>query len=492
VGVDQMTLTFGLDVPMNKIKCLWLISVIVLSITKANAQEYDLVIHGGRVIDPESSTDAILNVGINGGTIKSITTKNITGKQLIDAKGLVVSPGFIDLHAHGQHVAAQTYQIRDGVTTALELEAGGNNITAELAGRKGNSLINYGYSASHGQARRLAKNGDEVQAAYETTDEPELNSILAELTKNLDQGALGIGMPLDYYSRGVDDRELEAIFRLAALRRVPLFVHIRMADDMTDVSGLQELIALTRKTRASLHMVHVVSTGLGRVPSYLNMMSKAQASGLDITTELYPYTAASTQIGASLFEGDWKRKFGISYRDIEWAATGKRFLDKAMWERRRASQPQGIVIVHVMKESWVEQAMVHPGVMIASDGMPIERLDQRAHPRGMGTFSRVLGRYVREKGLLELTDAIARMTYLPARRLESFTPVMKRKGRLQVGADADITVFDPQEVIDLATFTKPNQFSKGIIHVIVDGIPVVKHELLLPNVHPGKAISTLW
>lgn len=473
-------------------RCFALLMMVIGAMVSqaAAGSSYDIVIIGGRVIDPETGLDAVRNVGISGNKIMAISTEKLEGTVTLDASGLVVSPGFIDLHAHGQNTIAQTYQVRDGVTTALELEAGAYPITDKLKARVGKSLINYGYSSGHADVRVGVKKGDLKKAFHEVPTENELQEILANVEKGLDEGAIGIGLPLDYFSRGVTEAELEGIFRLAARRKVTIFCHIRMADDASNPSGYEEMIRMTRKTGASLHMVHVVSTGLQRVPLYLDMMEKARADGYDVTTELYPYTAGSTGINSGIFDHDWKKKLGVSYDAVEWPPTGARFTGKEMWDQYRADNPEGIVIIHAMTEQWVTQAMSHPGVMIASDGMPLESLDQRAHPRGMGTFSRILGKYVREDGIISLPDAISRMTYLPAKRLESFTPVMKQKGRLQVGRDADITLFDPASVKDRATFANPNQFSKGIIHVIVDGQIVVKDEVLQDGIFPGQPITT--
>ena len=459
--------------------------------SQAGETIHDVVIIGGRVIDPETGLDAIRNIGISGDKISEISPETITGRQEVDASGLVVAPGFIDLHAHGQNAIAQTYQVHDGVTTALELEGGTYPITNVLKNRIGSSLINYGYSSGHAEARIGVKKGDLKKAFHEKPTAQELKEILAGVEKGLDEGGIGIGLPLDYFSRGVTEDELEGIFRLAARRGVTIFCHIRMSDDASDPGGYKELIEMVRKTGASLHMVHVVSTGLQRTPLYLEMMEKAQAEGLDVTTELYPYTAGSTGINSGIFDHDWQKKFGVSYDAVEWPPTGERFTGEAMWDQYRADNPDGVVIIHAMKEQWVKQAMSHPGVMIASDGMPLSSFKQRAHPRGMGTFSRVLAKYVREDKIITLPDAISRMSYLPARRLESFTPAMKRKGRLQIGYDADITIFDPKKVIDQATFAKPNQFSKGIVHVIVGGELVVKDEMVQEGVFPGKPVSTL-
>lgn len=474
---------------MSTVIATALVALLFTPIGLVNAQStdgYDTVLANGRVMDPESNMDAVRNVGIRAGKIAAISTRPLRGRTVVDVKGLVVAPGFIDLHAHGQSVAGQTYQVRDGVTTALELEGGAFSLK-DLGQRESVALINYGYSASHGGARWMVKK-DDKKVENESLSESELNDLLGYLTTALDDGALGIGIGLDYLSRGVKEAELEALFKLAAARGVPLFIHIRMPDDRNDISGLKELLDLTEKTKASFHIVHIASTGLGRVPVFLKMIEAARKKGLDVTTEVYPYTAGSTYINSGIFDHDWQKKLGISYPDIEWPPTGERFTGKPMWDEYRAKHKDGTVIIHAMKEEMVEYALKHPLVMVASDGMPIRSLDERAHPRGMGCFSRVLGRYVRERKLITLREAIRKMTLQPAQRLEKISPAMRNKGRLRVGADADITVFDPEEVIDRATFANPNQFSKGITHVLVGGTFVVRDEKIVEGVTPGRAV----
>ena len=459
-------------------------------VNEAELPVYDMVIKGGRVIDPETGLDAVRNVGIAKGTIVAVSSDDMKGTTVIDATGQVVAPGFIDLHAHGQNNFAQTYQARDGVTTALELEGGSHDFVKSNAKRTGKSLINYGYSAGHGDIRNLVKDNDPKRGEHEIATAEELAEILRLVEEDIDNGAIGIGLPLDYMSRGVSDAELEGLFRISAKRDMPLFIHIRMPDDGADPSGFAELVDMTRKTGGSMHMVHAASTGLGRVPLYMKMMDDAQAEGLDITTEVYPYTAGSTGINSGIFDHDWQKKFGVSYGAIEWPPTGERFTGKEMWDEYRAKYPDGVIIIHVMTEENVEAAMAHPGVMIGSDGMRLSSLEQRAHPRGMGTFSRVLGEYSRKRGVLTLADAVSKMTYLPAKRLQDFTPAMAKKGRVQVGMDADITIFNPDTVIDNATYGEPNQYSTGINHVIVGGVHLVKDAALVAETFPGRPITT--
>jgi dihydroorotase len=448
---------------------------------------HDLVLAGGRVIDPANQLDGVRSVAISNGRIAAISTSPLLGKQTIDVGNLVVAPGFIDLNAHGQTIPSQTYQVRDGVTTALELEIGAFPLTA-LRAREGRSLINYGYSAGHTAARLIVKQGNRQAAYHEPLTNDELKEMLGYLRMALDQGALGIGVGLDYVSRGVKPDELDALFRLAAKRKVPLFIHIRMPDDRSDVSGLKELLDLAETTGAAFHMVHIVSTGLGRVPTFLGMIDQARGKGLDVTTEVYPYTAGATWLSSSMFDHDWQKKIGIGYGAIEWPPTGERFTGKAMWDEYRARYPDGFIFIHAFKEEWVEQALRHPVVMIASDSLPIASLGQRSHPRSMGTFARVLGHYARDRKVLTLPEAIRRMTWMPAQRLEKMSPAMGNKGRLSVGADADITVFDAERVIDRATFAGGNQFSQGIVHVLVGGTLVVRDEELVKGVYAGKPV----
>jgi dihydroorotase len=250
----------------------------------------------------------------------------------------------------------------------------------------------------------------------------------------------------------------------------------------TGMNALEEVIAAAATTGAPLHVVHITSMGLKFTPQLIEMVEGAQKHGLDVTTECYPYTASSTYLQSAIFDEGWQEKYGITFKDLQWADTGDRLTAETFAQYRKQG---GIVVIHEIPADAARAAVSNPIVMIASDGMPIT--GPKVHPRGQGTFSRVLGYYVRQEKALDLMIALRKMTLMPAQRLEKRAPMFKDKGRIRVGADADITVFDPSRVIDKATFEEPLQNSEGISFVLVNGVPVVKDGRLVEGVFPGRA-----
>jgi len=462
---------------------------------------YDLVFTGGRVMDPESGLDAARDVGITGGRIAAISRQRLTGKQVLDVSGLVVAPGFVDLHAHGQDLKSSQLQARDGVTTALEMEVGTLSIPDWYAARAGKALINFGVSAGHRQVRIRVKNGLAVPDAlfspeagqaekltewkYKNATAPEIDELIALLDRGVTDGALGIGMIIQH-TPGARREEILRVFQLAARRGVPTFAHVRSMSGKEPDSSLeavQEVIADAAATGASLHIFHITSSGLRQTPVCLDMIAGARRRGIDVTTEAYPYTAASTSITAATFDPGWQDRLGITFNDLQWTATSERLTEQSFQEYRRKG---GLVIMHMIPEEVADLAVANPLVLISSDGLPF--LTGGEHPRGAGTFARVLGHYVREKKALTLMDALRKMTLMPARRLDGYVPQMKNKGRTKVGADADLTIFDANRVLDRSTFEKPMQPSEGIVHVLVGGVFVVRDSELVDSVYPGRAI----
>ena len=473
---------------------------------------YDLVLNGGLVIDPESGLDAIRNVGIVGASVAAISTEPMQGSTTIDASGLVVSPGFINVHSHSWTPLGQEFELRDGVTTALELEAGAYPITkfgthAPIA-IAGNARINFGASVGHAWVRSAILEaddslsgadhmvasaiadggaGDMERPAFRAPLSPQQREELREhLETGLDEGGLGIGMLLDYMSEVVDDAEMRAVFELAADRRAPIIVHIRRGI-AGDPAGLQEIIQYAKESAAAVHVCHVQANAMSNIEEFLRLIREARDDGVKISTESFPYNAASTSNTAAVFNRDWQTIFDITYEDVEWAATGERF-DEEMWHEYREKYPGGTVIHHYNKEEWTSVATNAPDVIVAADGFPIFTLEQKVAPFGIGTNSRVLGRYVREKGTLSLQDAIAKMTYLPATMLQDYSPSMAKKGRIKIGADADITMFDPATVIDNATYADPYRTSGGIVHVLVGGRLAISDGELQSDVYAGRRV----
>ncbi len=421
---------------------------------------YDRVILGGHVMDPESKLDAVRNIGLLDGRISVITTQALRGRDTVDARGLVVAPGFIDLHAHGQTPETYRFYSLDGVTTALELELGTSDVAAWYRERSAGERINYGVSIGHIKVRMSVMHdagtwmpvGD---GAYRAASPAQIGEIAKRIEIGLNQGAVSIGAGFPYTPAATRD-ELLAVFRVAGRTKTPIHVHIR-----PDVAGLNEALSLAGETNAPLQVVHINSAGLAETPVMLEMISDARARGHDVTTEAYPYDAGMTEIQSATIQDIYKAASNERLAELEWPRTGER-LNRESFERY--TRIGGPVVVHTNTEQ------------------------STGHPRTTGTFSKVLGRYVREAHSLSLMEAIRKMTLMPAQRLEARVPVMRQKGRLRVGADADITIFDAATVLDRSTYREPSISPVGIQHVIVNGVSVVANGRAVEGVAPGKAV----
>jgi N-acyl-D-aspartate/D-glutamate deacylase len=452
-------------------------------------ESFDLVIANGRVMDPESGLDAVRNIGISAGKIQAISSATLQGRTTLDARNLVVAPGFIDLHEHGQEPRNYEFQAHDGVTTSLELEAGTDDVDKWYAAREGKSLINYGVSIGHIPVRMKVMGGPggflpTGEAAHQPATPEQLAQLEEEMDKGFRQGALAEGMGVNY-TPGATHWEIVQMFKVAAKYGASVHVHLRygsIKEPNTGLAALEEVLAAGAATGAPLHVVHITSMGLKYTPELIALVEGAQRHGLDVTTECYPYTAGSTALQSAIFDPGWQENMGITYKDIQWAATGERLTAESFDKYRREG---GIAVIHSIPEEAARIAVSNPIVMIASDGMPIT--GAKVHPRGQGTYSRVLGHYVREEKVLDLMTALRKMTLMPAQRLEKRAPIFKDKGRIKVGADADITVFDPARVIDKATYEDPLEPSQGISFVLVNGVPVIKNGQLVEGVRPGRA-----
>jgi N-acyl-D-aspartate/D-glutamate deacylase len=461
-------------------------------------ESFDLVLQSGRVIDPETGLDAVRDVGIRGDTIIRISSKPLTGAHTIDATGLVVSPGFIDLNQHEHDGPSYRLEALDGVTTALELEVGVPDVAQFLELRDGKSPINFGASASHEAARVLAFGlplGDSPfgpaaaianPSIGPVTNDPALpeclQRILAILRTQLEAGGLGIGIELEY-TPGAARHEIIEVFRLAAEYHQPVIIHVRSAGRLEPGSAIEavnEVIGAAAVTGAALHINHINSTCLGDSPECLRMIEGARAHGLDVTTEAYPYGVAMTSITSAFFGPGWRERRNIDYGDLELPGTGER-LTRERFESLHAGPTPQLVLIHMNPDAIVDAVITNPLVMIASDGL-------KGHPRLAGTCARIFSRYVRSQGTLSLLEAVRKLSLMPAQRLEAARQAARRKGRLQEGADADIVVFDPERIEDLATYSNAAKPSVGVRYLIVAGKIVVNDGLFVEDANPGRAL----
>ena len=486
-------------------KIVFILFFLTLSSSKMlfaqSSNEYDIVLTGGRVIDPETNLDAIKNVGIIGNSIAEISSDMLIGKQTIDVNGLVVAPGFIDMHVHGRSNKVQKYQVHDGVTTALELEWGIEFLKEWYATRASKALINYGASVCwpFERFKALEKYDDGVDKLYQgtinnesgfgtlfdvirpsfldTLSSEDMERMRGNIKTSLDDGGIGIGVPIGYLPES-DPEEMFEVFKLAGRLDALIYSHVRQPN----ILAIQEVLANASLTEAPLHIVHVNSMSLGKIQLALSMVEMANKKGLDVSTELYPYTAGSTLLETAVFDDGWREKLGIDYNDLQWVETGERLTEETFSTYRKKG---GSVILHLMKPEWIKTGIAFPNAIVASDGMPYARL---AHPRTAGTFSRLLGKYVREEKVIDLSTAIEKITLLPAKRLEGIAPMMRLKGRIQVGADADITIFDADKIIDKSTFENGLEFSEGIEFVLVNGVFVIKKGATVEGIFPGQPV----
>src|SRR5271166_7140473 len=470
---------------MNKLLCFGL-SLVAFSLC---GQVYDTVFANGRVIDPKSGLDAVRYVGIQGKRIAAISATPWQGRTVVDVKGLVVAPGFIDLHSHGQDDENYHFKAHDGVTTALELEIGVWPVAQFYQSREGKALINFGASSGHVPARMAVMHdtGDFLprdQAAHRVATDEEKLSIVNTVRQGLDDGAIGIGFGIAYVPTAGRE-EIFRLFQLAAERHLPVFVHMRGSTDSDGaIPALQEIIADAAASGAPLHVVHITSVGARKTATCLALIDGARKHGIDVTTEMYPYTASASRIESAIYDGDWPERTGASYHDLQWVATGERLTAETFAKYRKEG---GAVIAHTIPPESLQLGLKNPMVMFASDGRMV---NGQGHPRSVGTFSRVLGLYVREQKVIPLMEALRRMTLMPAQRLEAAVPAMRNKGRIKIGADADLVTFDPDRVIDKATFENPAQYSEGIEHVMVGGVLVIRNGKFVDGVFPGAGLKT--
>lgn len=480
-----------------------------------------LVLKGGRVVDPGAELDLVTDLLVENGKVAAVGP-DLVGDRALDVGGLVVGPGFVDLHSHVHSIAGQRLQAFDGVTAALDLEAGLMPVSGayERAAKEGRPL-HYGFSASWGQARGKVLAGVEPEADavrclgmlgmpdWQRSSSPaERAAWLDLLRKELEDGALGIGVLLGYAPR-TDPAEYVAVGRLAAEAGVPTYTHVRElveADPSTPVDGSLEVAIVASETGAHMHHCHVNSTSRRHMDRVLATLAKAQAEGSRVTVEAYPYGYGSTAVAAAFLAPERLGAMGIKPSSIVLLTTGERIGDEARLRQVREEQPGTPCLVEFLDESvsadvaLLERALAYPDSIVASDAMPVflpnGAVETRVwplpaggatHPRTAGTYAKSLRMMVRETGQWSWLEAFRRCSFLPARILD-FAASARTKGHLRVGADADIVVIDPTTITDTATPLAPTSPSIGVRHLLVAGTAVIRDGELIADAYPGKPI----
>lgn len=443
------------------------------------APEYDVVITGGRVMDPGTATDRLADVGIRGGKVITTNGRGLQGRIALDARDRVVAPGFVDILA-GTHPEGDRFKAMDGVTTVLATHGGPREVGKWIAEQTARGpLVNFGTVVGHYSLRTAA---GAAEGHLPATPE-QLDRMVAMAERAHSEGALGVGFGIEYIP-GTSGDEVVRLAEVAARYGGSVHAHIRLPHLLDPFQGINELIAASAATGARTQVVHIGSMAIRRQPQALALIDRARKRGIDIAADVYPYDAWMTRIESAIFEPGWEEKYSLSYDDLIWVPTGERITAESFPRLRAQGGP---VACHQIPEAEIELALRHPQVSVASDGYIGETRSD--HPRGAGTFARVLGRYVRERNTIPLMVALRKMTVQPVRRLEPGAPALRLKGRLSPGMDADVTVFDPKVVIDRATFQNPKQGSQGIVHVLVNGQPVIRDgRLLRESGGSGRAI----
>jgi N-acyl-D-aspartate/D-glutamate deacylase len=484
-------------------------------------QVHDLVLRGGRVVDPAGGLDEVTDLAVTGGRVSAVGA-GLTGATTIDATGCVVAPGFVDLHSHAQDIPGHRLAALDGVTTALDLESGVAPIDTvySRAAAEGRPL-NYGYSAPWASARlqvlagvdrdgtigsMLAHIGDPDWQRPANRDE--VDRILSLLSEDLSAGALGVGV-LVGYAQATDPAEYLAVAKLAAGAGVPTFTHARDLIDTSPgvaVDGAEELVRAAGETGAHMHYCHVNSTSFRQIDRVLGQVERVRAEGSVVTTEAYPYGAGMTGIGAEFLAPERLAARGMTPKSLVYAPTGETVADADRLRELRDKDPGGLVIVHMLDESkpadsaLLMRSLAFTDACIASDAMPLTwqgkpqpeawPLPPEAftHPRAAGTFAKAFRLLVREHELADVPEFVRRASCNPAAVVAAATKGSVRKGTLQVGADADVVVFDPATYRDQATYQASTRPSTGVRHLLVNGSSVVVDGELQLDARPGRPI----
>ncbi|MDX1406207.1 MAG: amidohydrolase family protein [Woeseiaceae bacterium] len=463
-----------------------LMSLVLLALlVPVQAQElYDVVILGGRVMDPETGRDEIANVGITGRQIRAITVDDIRGRKTIDASGQIVAPGFIDILASMRfNKDAHEFKIGDGVTTVLGMHGGPIDVAQYTRDHAAvGPLVNYAATVSHSELREAVGATDRYAPA--TPEQIEAMRPLA--VKAIRDGAVGIGFGINY-TPGASYEEVFALFEVAAAEGVPCHLHARYKGNVFPLTmslATMEVIAMAAATGAQAQLAHLISSTVGSAPLSIALIEGAAAHGVDVGFDFHVWTRNQTWLQSALFDEGWQERFGgATYSDIYVAETQEQLTEARFFELRQQKEPLSVQ-TEFIPEAEMIMGLESPIGIVSSDGGGL--VDGRGHPRSVGTFGRFLGRFVRELGVVDWMEGIKRITLLPAQRLEKSVPAMETKGRLQIGMDADVTVFDPTTIQERATYANPAQMTEGVSHVIVNGMLVLDDGEIVEGAEPGQ------
>lgn len=448
---------------------------------------YDILIRNGTVVDFENNEKIIADVGIKDGKILDVGRCTESGKMVIDAEGLVVSPGFIDIHMHeevigntpdGDNYDIANKMLRMGVTTAVGGNCGNNRQATDEFFHfidKNGSPINYLLYTGHNYLR--AKVGVGI---YDRASKAQIERMKELARKDIEEnGTIGISFGIEY-SPGITFEEMVELSG-AVDYEVLLSAHFRYDADRA-IESIEEMLNISREAKKPMQISHIGScAAFGSMKEALNLIEKAIEEGLSIAADCYPYDAFCTRIGSAVFDEGCFERWNKSYDSImltEEPFKGM-YCDEELFYKARKEYPQMLAVAFVMNEEEVLEALRAPFVYVASDGLLNKG---QGHPRAAGTFPRVLGRYVRDKKALDFIDMLKKMTILPAKRLG-----LSNKGDIKAGMDADIVIFNPETIIDKATFTDPVEPPEGIEYVIIDGQIALKGKEIINN-SLGKSI----
>lgn len=445
------------------------------------------LIKNGFVIDPASGVNSKLNLVIEDGKIAEVIREEREADKVIDAAGKIVVPGFIDIHMHEEGYDEAAGKIKDsinfsmlrmGVTTAIGGNCGDNYMDPiayldELDAKGG--PINMGLCTGHTYFRNKAGHTDK----YTEITEEELSKMTVMMKEALDKGCIGVSFGIRYVP-GINEHEMLECGKLCQPSQKLVSAHVR--NDAQYIFGaMQELINIGEKLNVPVQVSHVGSMGgFGQMIQMLEIIDAYKASGYDVTADCYPYYAFSTRIGETTYDDGFLERYNTDYSVVEVCEgkyKGQRCTEQIFHELR-AEAPETITVCHVMKPEDVDLALIHPNVMLASDGL----LNQgQGHPRAGGTFPRFIKNYVKT-GKISLYDAINKMTTMQAKKLG-----LENKGRLSKGADADIVIFDLEKIADNATFDKPVEYPVGIEYVLISGEVALKDNQVV-NGSLGKSV----